>query len=164
MPAINIHCAPNSIPAKECWIISGALLITLSVPSVLVIFDFDRDIILAVLACPSFEALTPLVDIFAMIPDIVTTFYRKNRNGFMTMADALGLAAVVVLVFLTTCQVTSTLQHTAAANTNVTLVNHQNDYQSLLPKPFGKGWKTLRSRFVHYSSQPDGLPCCILTI
>lgn len=131
--------------------LAGALLITLSVPPILDIFDFNRDIILTVLACPSSEALTPLVDVFAMIPDVVTTFYRKNRNGFMTMADALGLAAVVVLVFLTTCQVTSTLQHTTAANTNVTLVNHQIDYQSLLPKPFGKGWKTRRSRFVHYS-------------
>ena len=94
-----------------------------------------------------------LFDAFAMISQIATTFYRKNRNGFVTVADVLGLAAIVMVVFLTTCQVTSTIPQATAANATTTLGNYQYDHQSLLSKPFGGSWRTRRSRFVHYSSK-----------
>ena len=89
----------------------------------------------------------------------VPTFYRNNQNGVMTVADVLGLAAIVMLVFLTTCQVTSPPPHVAAANATTILGNHHYDYQSLLSKTAGGGWKAPRSRFVHSSSKAT-LVCC----
>lgn len=90
-------------------------------------------------------------DAFAMTFQVVTTFYRKSRNCFTAVADVLGLAAIVMLVFLTTCQVKSTTPQAIAVNTTTTLGNRQYQYQSLLFKPGGAGWKTHWPRFVHYS-------------
>lgn len=87
------------------------------------------------------------------------TLYRNNRNCLMTVADVLGLATIVMLVFLTTCQVTSPTPHVAAANATTILGDHHYDYQSLLSKIAGGGWKPPRSRFVHSSSETM-LVCC----
>ncbi|KAA6411105.1 MAG: hypothetical protein FRX48_05417 [Lasallia pustulata] len=107
-----------------------------------IIFDTVWDIVLAYLR---FEPFTMTFH----------TLCRNNRNCLMTVADVLGLATIVMLVFLTTCQVTSPTPHVAAAKATTILGDHYYDYQSLLSKIAGGGWKPPRSRCIALKALDD---------
>ena len=67
-------------------------------------------------------------DVLAVISLTSTAFLQKYRALIVTVADVLGVAAIVMVVFLTTLSSASTARQTAAVAGTAALGRHQYDY------------------------------------